>query len=246
MAYAFNEFLEPGEGGFKGELLDAVLERGYHRSQHRMYATNLTAYLKEGIVPVVSHVFKIRFELERYRDSGSARPILNRCAGFETEFLPGVVNGEVEELYARYLQSIDFETAPTCHDYLHEDEWPDPFDTMMVQVRDGGRLIATGYCDRGSASVMGDLSFYDPDYRSYSLGKYLYLRMIHHAIDRGMKYFHPGSILVDDDKMDYKTFTGRESIATYLPLEEEWRDHSEWDKARMREYFSALFRPSDD
>jgi arginine-tRNA-protein transferase len=246
MAFTFDEFLDPGEGGFKGELLDAVLERGYHRSQHRMYATNLNAYLKEGVGMVVSPVFKIRFELERYRDSGSTRPILNRCAGFETEFLPGVVNGEVEELYARYLQSIDFETAPTCHDYLHEDEWPDPFDTMMVQVRDKGRLIATGYCDRGSASVMGVLSFYDPGYRKYSLGKYLYLRMIHDAVSQNKRYFYPGSIIVGDDKMDYKMFTGRESIATYLPLEEEWRDHSEWDKARMREYFSALFRPSDD
>lgn len=98
MAFTFDEFLDPGEGGFKGELLDAVLERGYHRSQHRMYATNLNAYLKEGVGMVVSPVFKIRFELERYRDSGSARSILKRCAGFEVDFLPGEVNAEVEEL----------------------------------------------------------------------------------------------------------------------------------------------------
>ena len=245
MAFTFDELMDPGEGGFKGELLDAVLECGYHRSQHRMYGTNLTAYLKDGMVPVIRHLFKIRFELERYRDSGSARSILKRCAGFEVDFLPGAVSGEVEELYARYLQSIDFDTAPTCHEYLHEEDPTDPFDTTMVQVRDKGRLIATGYCDRGLESMMGVLSFYDPGYRRFSLGKYLYLRMIHHAVEQGMRYFYPGSIIVGDDKMDYKMFTGREAITTFLPVEEQWRDHSEWDKRRMEEYFrpySGLFR----
>lgn len=238
MAYTFDEYLEPGEGGFKEKLLDEALQRGYHRSRHRMYSTNLTAYMKDGLVPVVSHVFKIRFELERYRDSGSARTIMKRCRGFDVAFLPGRVDAEVEELYSRYLGSIDFETAPTCHDYLHEEDQPDPFDTTMVQIRDQGRLIAVGYCDRGSASMMGVLSFYDPAYRGYSLGKYLYLRMIHDAIAQGMRYFYPGSILVGDDKMDYKMFTGRESLRTLLPVEEEWRDHAEWDKDRMEAYFN--------
>ena len=107
----------------------------------------------------------------------------------------------------------------------------------MLKVRDKGKLIAVGYFDKGAEAVMGVLNFFDPAYHSYSPGKFLILHMIHHARASGMKYFYPGSIQVYDDKMDYKMFTGKASIATFLPVEEEWRAYAEWDKQRMEMYF---------
>jgi arginyl-tRNA--protein-N-Asp/Glu arginylyltransferase len=231
--------LEPGQGGFRGETLDKLLATGFHRNMHCMYQTHLHFFGMDRWTPMSTAVFKIRYELDRYTDGGTARKILRRGSRFEVSFQPGGIDAETEELYARYLASVTFETAPSCREYLHDADLPDPFDTEMVQVRDDGRLVAAGYCDRGRESMMGVLNFYDPEYAGYSPGKLMFLRMIHHAIEGGLRYFYPGSLLVDDDRLDYKMFAGRGAVATFLPVEEEWRDYSEWDKRRMGEYFRS-------
>ncbi|MEJ7659632.1 MAG: hypothetical protein WKG07_08390 [Hymenobacter sp.] len=44
-----------------------------------------------------------------------------------------------------------------------------------MEVRAEGHLIAAGIFDQGTRSLAGIVNFYDPDYRKYSLGKYLML-----------------------------------------------------------------------
>jgi hypothetical protein len=172
-------------------------------------------------------------------ETGTSLKILKRGRRFELSFEPAVIDEETEGLYDRYLETVKFEAAPSCWEYLHDEGLPDPFDTERVVLRDKGRLIAAGYYDRGRESMMGVLNFYDPEYGGYSPGKLLFLLMIHHAIEGGFRYFYPGSLLVDDVKLDYKLFAGKESITTFLPVEKEWRDYTEWDKFRMNRYFSS-------
>ena len=231
--------LEPGPEGFRGENLDAQLAAGFHRNLHCMYQTHRHYFGMDRWLLMSTPVIKIRYELGRYTDTGTSLKILKRGRRFELSFEPAVIDEETEGLYDRYLETVKFEAAPSCWEYLHDEGLPDPFDTERVVLRDKGRLIAAGYYDRGRESMMGVLNFYDPEYGGYSPGKLLFLLMIHHAIEGGFRYFYPGSLLVDDVKLDYKLFAGKESITTFLPVEKEWRAYTEWNKFRMNRYFSS-------
>ena len=59
---------------------------------------------------------------------------------------------------------------------------------MMVQVRDGDKLIAVGYFDKGKTAIAGILNMYHPDYKQYSPGKFLMLKKLEYALSQGYDF----------------------------------------------------------
>ena len=80
------------------------------------------------------------------------------------------------------------------------------FNTYIIELRDGERLIAAGVFDRGDRSLAGILNFYDPNYRKHSLGKYLLLLKTDYARRLQLDYYYPGYLVCDYPKFDYKLF----------------------------------------
>jgi hypothetical protein len=216
-----DRMLSPGRTGFRGGLLDIILAKGYFRAGPWMYYT-VTYDTDTG---GKGWSYKVRVRLTDRSEKASTRRIRRSNAGFHHVISPMRIGEAEEGLYARYRASVDFEAAPTLREaLLHGGQEADnPFDTRMVSVSDGTRLIAVGYFDLGRQAMAGILNLFDPDYRSHSPGKYLMLLKMDHALDLGMHYFHPGTVHIGDGKMDYKFFPGREAMDAYLSPADRWQ-----------------------
>src|ERR1044072_6313524 len=152
------------EEGFKGNFFDRLLAAGFYRMQHIMFTCNDTIINREcTVVPV----FWLRTLVQQYQLSRSAAGINKNCSRFNVKIQTAYIDDEVETLYALYKSHVSITVSNTCANYLHRSDLPQPFDAMMVQVRDGNRLIAVGYFDKGATTIAGILNVYHPAYKKY-------------------------------------------------------------------------------
>ena len=118
------------------------------------------------------------------------------------------MSSEIEELFTLYKTLIDFDAADTVAECLlgGAENNDNIYNTEMIEIRDGNKLIAVGFYDLGETSIAGILNFYHPQYRSNSLGKYLMLLKLDHAKKSGKKWYYTGYLAKGYPKFDYKLF----------------------------------------
>lgn len=178
----------------------------------------------------VYRVHWLRFPIASIREKASHRRLRRKNAGFRVsvEDFAGIPTAH-EELYSVYRASIDFDGADSVHHALFGDAEGSTnlFHTKSISVYLGDRLIAAGYLDVGHRSGASILHFYDPEFRRYSLGKYLILLSLDLLRDQGKEFYYPGYIVAGREKMNYKLFLGKEiasyfdvSRRTWLPFDE--------------------------
>ena len=102
------------------------------------------------------------------------------------------------------------------------------FDSYVIEVRDGEKLIAAGIFDNGDESIAGIMNFYDPEYRRQSPGKYLMLLKTEYARQQQKAYYYPGYIVGNYPKFDYKLFTCQPATEVFDDLANQWVPFS-WD-----------------
>jgi arginine-tRNA-protein transferase len=227
-------YINAGEQGFKSFILDGLLAEGYYRMQHLMFTCNETPLGDENnVVPV----FWLRTLLNNCVLNKQANSIQKRCACFSVQIQKAYVDDEVEDLYAIYKLHVPFTVSSTCNNYLHFDIMPDPFDSMMIQIRDDGKLIAVGYFDEGSMSIAGIMNIYHPEYRVYSLGKFLMLQKLNYARSQNMQFYYTGYISTESKRFDYKTFPDGNAVEVYLPPERKWLPYHLLGKGFLSEYY---------
>ena len=227
-------YIAADEKGFKADIIDKLLAAGYYRMQHLMFTCNDTALAEDGpFIPV----FWLRTLVSQCRFQKTANTILRRCAGFSVSFQPAYVDDEVEMLYSLYKSWVPFSVSSTCADYLHQQLVPQPFDSMMVQVRDKGQLIALGYFDNGAQSIAGIMNIYHPQYHNYSLGKFLMLQKIQYARSQNKMFYYTGYISTGSTRFDYKTFPDPAAVEVLLPDKQEWVPYHLLSKAFLSEYY---------
>jgi len=203
-----------------GEELDTFLEKGWYRMGQSLFTTHFII-LNETIF----RVFWLRYDLRKINLSREAKRIFKLNRSFETNVKPFELADELEALFSLYKTSIDFESAQSIYFWLHGDQPANLFDTDVVEIRDNGKLIAAGIFDKGNQSIAGILNFYHPDYKKYSLGKYLMLTKIQYAIAQEKPMYYPGYIVKDYPRFDYKLFVDEESAEIYLPETGKWVLH---------------------
>lgn len=227
-------YIAPDENGFKGNTLDYLLAEGYYRIQHLMFTCNDIALDEDGqVIPV----FWLRTLVKQCRPQKTANSILKKGACFSVSFQPAYVDDEVEALYALYKNWVPFSVSSTCADYLHQPFLPQPFDSMMVQVRDKERLVANGYFDVGSQSIAGIMNLYHPQYHKYSLGKLLMLQKLNYALSQNKLFYYTGYISTGSTRFDYKTFPDLAAVEVLLPDKQEWVPYHLLNKAFLNEYY---------
>jgi arginine-tRNA-protein transferase len=199
--------------------LDALLDAGWYRTGQGVFTTHWLI-LDDGAV--ISQVLWARIDLPRWTPTRRHRRLIAQARSFSCTISDAVITPEVEALFAQYFAHIDFETGPTVSAILQGEARDNFFPTRMWTVRDGDRLIAAGYLDEGEQTVAGILNFYDPAYKSYSLGLWLYLEGIRWAADRGKRYYYPGYIALDYPKFDYKVLAGTEAFEVLDADRGEW------------------------
>lgn len=223
----------PDDTGFKGEVLDNYLADGYYRIQYFMFTAHFTQIDFEA--PPLP-VFWLRTIVSNICESNTTSSIRNRCKGFSVVYKKAAISEETEMLYRAYRNHISFNASDTCSSYLENNYLTNPFDAWMIEIRDGELLIAVGYFDRGSKTIAGILNFYHPDYKKYSLGKFLMLLKIDFARKHAIELYYTGYISTAIDKFDYKIFPDANAMEVFLPKELQWKNYNRVGKAGLEAY----------
>lgn len=187
--------------------LDAYLERGWFRMGQTIFTTNF-AHVKDEMLSTIW----LRVKLYEYSRDAAHEKLLKRNAGFTVSVQPAVVTDEQEALYARYRSSLPFSVSESIQHLLLGKNDSSVYATYEVTVRDQDKLIGCGFFDLGEHSSEGIVSFYDPEYKKFSLGKYLIYCKVQYCKDLGLQYFYPGYFVPGNPYFDYKLSIGNKVL----------------------------------
>ena len=201
----------------RGEALDSYLSQGYYRMQQDLFTCNFLP-MEEGLF--TAHWLRLALAAVTY--GPAQRRLLRLNAQFLATIRPFRLTAELEELYARYRASITFDAPETVESFLLGGATHNLFNTAVLELRDGERLVAAGIFDRGARSLAGIMNFYDPTYHRHSLGKYLMLLKIEHARQQRLAYYYPGYVVHNFPKFDYKLFPCPAATEVFDCFSREW------------------------
>ena len=211
-----------------GHFLDYYLSQGYYRMGQNLFTCQFLP-LETGLY--TTHW--LRLAVARATYGPKQRHLFRLSERFGVAVRPFRLTPEYEELYARYYQAVDFEGNPSLADLLLDGNSHNVFDTNILEVRDGDRLIAAGVFDSGADSIAGIVNFYDPVYHKYSLGKYLMLRKLEHARHHELAYYYPGYLVHNYPKFDYKLFACPAATEVFNAATYQWRPFS-WEEVNRQ------------
>lgn len=208
----------------KGSELDFFLSIGYFRMQQEIFTCqyvvfNYELYTAHWLRIVLS---KVTFGAKQ------ARLLRTNDEKFSVLIRPFVLTEEIELLYAEYRNSLNFDAPESVRACLLGGAAYTEFDTYIVEIRDGTTLIAGGIFDNGEQSIAGIMNFYHPNYRRYSLGKYLMLHKLNYARTQQKKYYYPGYLVRNYPKFDYKLFACEAATEVFDEIQDSWLPFS-WD-----------------
>ena len=200
-----------------GAQLDLFLEKGWYRMGQGIFTTN---YIVQD--DVVCRVFWLRYILNEVTLGKKSKQILSNNQQFNVAVLPVCITAEHEAIYTLYKSGLDFDPAANVTEWLYEQQANNVFDTYMIEVRDGEKLIALGIFDKGLNSIAGIMNFYHPDYKKYSLGKYLMLLKMEYAKSNHIHWYYTGYIVYGYPKFDYKLFADKTAAQLFFPELNKW------------------------
>jgi len=208
------------------EELDDFLAQGWYRMGQHLFTLDYI-YLDDWI-----RVFWLRFRLKNHTFSPKHRQLIAKNKRFNYSISALDISEEHEDLYELYYKNIDFEASGSASEFLFGSDLfttsaGNIFDSKMIEVRDGQKLIALGVFDLGKDCIAGILNFFHPDYKKYSLGKYLILKKIEFAQNLGLPWYYPGYIGHNFSKFDYKLFPGKDNAEIFEPFSKLWLPYSE-------------------
>jgi leucyl-tRNA---protein transferase len=206
------------------EELDRYLEQGWFRMGQTIFTTSFLNFKKQFYSAVW-----LRVDLQNLKEDKAQQKLFRINEGFQIRFGKLVLDERKDKLYEEYRRSISFEASATLQQLLFRDSAMNVFDSSEVTVYDGERLIAAGIFDNGMKSAAGIISFYDPAYKKYSLGKYLiYLKMLY-CKKKGMSYFYPGYFVPGYFSFDYKLAIGRSALEYFDLSSARWFSIDDFD-----------------
>lgn len=207
----------------KGSELDFFLSLGYFRMHQEIFTCQYIIF-----DTIICPVHWLRIDLKKVRYGPKQARLLRINATFSVTIKPFALSDELEKLYSFYKTAIDFDAPESVEACLLNGATQNVFDTYVIEIRDGAMLIAAGIFDDGQRSIAGIMNFYHPDYRKYSLGKYLMLQKINHAQRQQKEYYYPGYLVSNYAKFDYKLFACQEATEVFDDSNDRWLSFS-WE-----------------
>lgn len=199
------------------EELDDYLAHGWFRMQQSIFTTHQIIF-EEVLYPAIW----LRVNLPAFKADKKYRSLNKINSKFKFEIKKAFITQQHEALFQSYRASIPFKTAHSLHWLLLGDKSSNVYNTYMINVYDEAKLISTGFFDLGNNSAAGICSVYHPDYKKYSLGKYIiYVKMLA-CKEAGFHYFYPGYFVPGYRRFDYKLETGKPAIEYFDIYKESW------------------------
>ena len=202
------------------EELDKYLASGWFRMRQTIFTTNFLHFNQQFYSAIW-----LRVTLEQPIEDIKYQRLkkLNKSFRFEIKkAVNGGIGSKHEVLYQHYRQSIAFEVSPSLRELLYGTEGFNRFNTYEVDVYDGGLLIAAGFFDLGKNSAAGITCIYHPDYKKYSLGKYLMYLKMDFCRQEKLQYFYPGYMVPGYAPFDYKLDIGKASLQFLQLSSRQW------------------------
>lgn len=207
----------------KGYKLDLCLSKGYFRMQQDIFTCRFVLFDDS-----LCAVHWLRIVLNDVTYGTKQLRLLRSNEKFSIAVKPFVLSDELEDLYALYRGSINFDAPESVESCLLNGAIDSVFDTYVIEVRDGTKLIAAGVFDNGIHSIAGIMNFYHPDYRKHSLGKFLILQKMKHAQLHHKAYYYPGYLVSNYPKFDYKLFACEPATEVFDSIRDRWLPFS-WE-----------------
>ena len=217
-------------------ILDSCLAMGYYRMQQNVFTTNII-FQEDEIMPV----FWLRTPLHKIKVSAGIKEILRKNRKFDISIENFRNDDEIEFLFSVYKSAMNFQTSESVQAYLFDQTDSDVFESIAIKIRDKGQLIAIGIFDKGRQSIAGIMNFYHPDYKKYSLGKFLMLQKIIYGLENHFHFYYTGYISTGTNKFDYKIFPNEESMEIWHPFEMKWYPYPLLPKEVLGEMFQLSF-----
>jgi leucyl-tRNA---protein transferase len=199
----------------KSESLDRFLAAGWYRMHQTMFTTDFIDQDDPS-----TKVFWLRYQVEKIRIS-IHKHLIRRNQEFTAMYKGLVITKEINDLYQAYHMSVDHQCADNLTGVLGIMGKP-AFDSYLIEVRHGDKLIAAGIFDKGKDSIAGIVNFYHPDYKKYSLGKYLMLLKVQYCRDHQLDWYYPGYFGPELPKFSYKLFMDKNATEVYMPEDQKW------------------------
>lgn len=207
----------------KSEALDRFLAAGWYRMHHSMFTTDFIDQDDPS-----TKVFWLRYQVQNIRIS-SHKQLIRRNQEFTAMYKGLVITDEINELYQAYHTSVDHQCADNLSGVLGLMAKP-AFDSYLIEVRHGNKLIAAGIFDKGKDSIAGIVNFYHPDYKKYSLGKYLMLLKVQYCRDHQLGWYYPGYFGPELPKFSYKLFVDKNATEVFIPDMKQWISYTDFAK----------------
>lgn len=201
--------------------LDMYLAAGWYRMGQCIFTTDFVE--REGMY------FKtiwLRNRLKNYHSSTTFQKLEKRNKGFSTEIIPFSYGKRYELLFQKYRSSLPPGRAGDLYSFIIGDSPYVIFKSLVINIYDDAKLIGSGVFDLGKKSAAGISSFYDPDYKKYSIGRYLIYKKIEYCKQMGYDYFYPGYFVPGLKAFDYKLEIGKESLEYYDMKKDQWKSIS--------------------
>ena len=210
--------------------LDNLLEMGYFRMGNEIFTTNFIRFNNKFFGAIWLRLF-----LKKFEPTSTQQKIRKICEKkFEVIIKHFIYNQEKEELFQQYRNSVLFETAKTLQALLYDESLSNSvFNTFEIGLYDNSKLIAVGIFDMGTISAAGIVSFYNPHYSKYSLGKFLVLEKIKFCNSKGLDFFYPGYFVPSYKMFDYKLNISKNGIQFLNFNNGQWLSINDFDTLKI-------------
>ncbi len=185
-------------GPFAQAIHDELTVAGFRRSHNLVYKPACLGC--NACVPV-------RIPAARFTPGRTMRKTWRNNADLRAQLVDAAATLEQFDLFDRYQKSRHRDggmASMTYADYRAMVE-ETPVDTRLIETRKtDGELVAVSLTDWVRDGLSGIYKFFDPSLAGRSLGTYLILWHVEHAVQEGLSYVYLGYWIADCEKMAYK------------------------------------------
>ena len=175
-----------------------VLSRaGFRRSHNLCYIPSC---------PVCQACVSVRIRVQDFKASKTMKKVIKRNGSARLFVVPNVATAEQYALFKAYLEKrhaggemekMEFEEYRA----MIEDS---PIETVLLELREGDKLIAEMLVDVLDDGVSAVYSFFDPAVEKRSLGTFMILELIRLTKERRLPYVYLGYLIRGLSNMAYK------------------------------------------
>ena len=184
--------------------LDNMLSQGYFRNAGIMFQSPVICL--DG---KLDDIINIRLDLLEHTYPKSIKKIARRVESrFRVEVSNVQITSEVEKLFHAHRKRFKGYQFQSLQNLLYGDNQESVFDSKMIAIYDGNRLIAYSIFDLGWDSIASIVGVFSDEYSKYSLGIYTMYAEVKWAKIKQFRYYYPGYIMRKSHLFDYKMRLG--------------------------------------